>query len=187
VYFAWTNPSVPKASTPPNSRARPGGGFFDSSERYAAAVDENDWQRIRWPDNEPLPVAGDELAVPTHDAGLIRTRMAIVGHASPDFEPGWIRVEVRARGDEAGWCPDSDGCRLAYPRSMAAEPATRWERIRWPDEDPLPRPGQPMTIGRYEQGGVVMRRVVVEDARFDAEPGWIRLKVRDADGPTQSP
>ena len=52
------------------------------------------WARIRWPDDAPLPEPGHELNVAEEVDGGMTIRVVRVIHARPDFEPGWIGVEV---------------------------------------------------------------------------------------------
>ena len=52
------------------------------------------WERIRWPDDEPLPPPGHELKLADGVDGRSAMRVVRVVAARPDFEPGWIGVEV---------------------------------------------------------------------------------------------
>jgi hypothetical protein len=52
------------------------------------------WERVRWPDDEPLPAVGGEIAIARLTNGREVARNFLVVEARPDFEPGWVQVEV---------------------------------------------------------------------------------------------
>lgn len=52
------------------------------------------WERVRSPDDEALPAAGDEIAITRLDDGKEVAAMFVVVEARSDFEPGWVQVEV---------------------------------------------------------------------------------------------
>ncbi len=65
-----------------------------SDPEIAEPFDGVTWERIRWPDDEPLPSPGHELNLADGVDGRPATRLVRVVAARPDFEPGWIGVEV---------------------------------------------------------------------------------------------
>jgi hypothetical protein len=60
-----------------------------------ATPDEAWWERVRWPDDAPLPVNGElvTLDAPGGEPDLA-PRIEVLS-ARPTFEPGWIEVELR--------------------------------------------------------------------------------------------
>lgn len=56
------------------------------------------WERIRWPDDAPMPQAGARLSLRQAGREHDNVREAIVVYARPVFEPGWIDVELRPIG-----------------------------------------------------------------------------------------
>jgi hypothetical protein len=66
--------------------------------RERAATNEADetwWQRMRWPDEAPLPVAGQLISLIEPDDDPERAPQREVVAVRPTFEPGWIEVELR--------------------------------------------------------------------------------------------
>ena len=59
-------------------------------------ADETWWERIRWPDEDALPLPGRELSVPSSNKAEGPSRVGVVVYARPVMEPGWIEVELRA-------------------------------------------------------------------------------------------
>ena len=53
------------------------------------------WQRVRWPDDAPLPVAGDLVSLVEPRGDPDREPQREIVSARPTFEPGWIEVELR--------------------------------------------------------------------------------------------
>jgi hypothetical protein len=66
----------------------------DSDPSQVGPTDHPSWERIRWPDDQPLPEPGRELSVGNDVDGPTAVRLVRVITARPDFEPGWIGVEV---------------------------------------------------------------------------------------------
>jgi hypothetical protein len=62
----------------------------------ASGEPETTWERIRWNDLDPLPQPGLEIIRSTTENGAKLIWKAVVVRAQPDFEPGWVRVELRA-------------------------------------------------------------------------------------------
>ena len=52
------------------------------------------WERVRWPDDEPLPPAGGEITITRLADGKEIAQMYLVVESRPDFEPGWVQVEL---------------------------------------------------------------------------------------------
>lgn len=52
---------------------------------------------------------------------------------------------------------------------------SRWERIRWPIDEPLPSAGAKITLATEVAGCMVPVVWTVTLARSDREPGWIQI------------
>jgi hypothetical protein len=57
---------------------------------------------------------------------------------------------------------------------------TTWERVRWPDDEPLPAPGGEIAITRLRDGHEVPQTFLVVEVRPDFEPGWVQVEVKPA-------
>ena len=65
-------------------------------------------------------------------------------------------------------------------RAQPSRQATTWERVRWPDDEPLPAPGGVIAITRLRDGHEVPETFLVVEARPDFEPGWVQVAVEPA-------